>query len=79
MTYNNVIIGDVIHMNADLNFSEADNAVHIEADINIDTTDTPLPSETTFYHRYTLDRTAPEIINWTQEAEDGRGGYGGGW
>ena len=25
-------------MNADMNFSEADNAVHIEADVNIDTT-----------------------------------------
>jgi hypothetical protein len=71
VTYNNVIIGDVIHMNADMNFSEADNAIHLEADINIDTTDTPLASQTTFYHRYTLDRTDP-FPAWTQEAEDGR-------
>jgi hypothetical protein len=52
--YENVLIGDVIWVDAASNYSEVSNAVHIEADLNIDSVLPPEYDDSTwtFYSRY---------------------------
>ena len=71
--YDNVLMGDIIYLNAENNFSEAVNAVHLEAIDprvgRLGSTVTPLGTDVSFYHRYTLQEAGGVV---TQPWSDGR-------
>ena len=64
----NVLIGDMLWVDAAARYSEADNAVHIEADSNIDSVVMldSLRRPLTFYHRYSggVDNREPLPTAW---------------